>query len=175
MEYKPTDPVENPFQSPTSELSTHEAGRLVDGTQVTGKLFAPGHVGWATFLGSPFAGCVLLAINYQRMGKSSAANIAWIFAVAVIAGLLAASLVMVDQSPVQIANLILIFVMYHTAQSLQGRDFGRVMATGGTKASTWAATGIGLLCLVAFAVVAIGLDVVFFPENWMVEEREAEI
>ena len=60
--------MDNPYASPTNESAALP--------RIT--LYSPGHIAWATFLGAPIAGCVLLALNYKRFGDATSATLALI-------------------------------------------------------------------------------------------------
>ena len=61
----------NPYESPQTAFEPVNAGKLP-----SFKLYTPGHVAWATFLGAPLAGSMLLAMNYRRLGEPTSAAIA---------------------------------------------------------------------------------------------------
>jgi hypothetical protein len=169
MQPHPTDLRQNPFQAPATELTAPRFGTLPDGTPVSGKLYSPGHIAWATWLGSLTAGCVLMAINYRRMGRVAASNVAWACAlIAVVAVLATANYTPINSplSPFAISlspfAILFVFVMYHSAKTLQGRNMAVVLANGGTRASAWAATGIGLLSMVLVFAAVVAMDVFEF-------------
>jgi hypothetical protein len=118
------------------------------------KLYDTNSVGLATFLGSPLAGSILMALNYRRLKKP-----AWAFCT-VVAGLivtgLAGLLAFVIPQGVSIGVSIgLLFAIRACAQGLQGRDIEQHRREGGSVASAWAATGIALAVAAVIGAIAI--------------------
>lgn len=130
------------------------------------KLYSPAHVAWATFLGAPLAGCVLMAIIYRRLGDTKSL---W----TVLAGgsLLTLSLAVLgfflpENFPSLIPLAATTVGMWQLTKYLQGTTVERHLANGGQLASTWAATGIALL--VALVLIAIIFGILFtLPEAWL--------
>jgi hypothetical protein len=120
-------------------------------------LFDAGSVGLATFLGSPIAGTVLMAINYGRLGMGGSA------AAAVIMGLflLGLSILLGYLAPAVVSMAIPIgmyFAVKTGAEYLQGPAVKSHVSQGGRLASRWAAAGIGAGFLAAIgAVILIGV------------------
>ena len=142
----------NPFAAPQSDLRT-PGFDSVEGSP-TYKLFSSGQATWATFLGTPVAGCSLIALNYSRLGQHSLAIIILIF------GLIASTMTLILNALLTgwIA-LSVIFIgsllgVYCVTEKLQGSDFRNHLASGGRRASSWAATGIGLV-VVFLLIVAM--------------------
>lgn len=151
--------MDNPYTPPVTESAVSP--------RIT--LYSPGHIAWATFLGAPIAGCVLMALNYRRFGNSTAANVALIAGLIGTIVLLAIAFVLPDSFPNTVLPAAYTFGMYSCVKALQGNAYEHRLANGGTKGSGWAATGIGFLCLV-FMLVAIFAVVLVAPEEWFAEE-----
>jgi len=129
----------------TDDLSAYPA-RLYDARQVAA----------ATFLGTPIAGSILIALNYRAMGSASAAwktvglggvgtaALAWL-AYALPKGL-----------PGVLPLVLQTSGMYYAAGVLQGRAVAAHRQQNGRQGSWWAAYGVGLAC---FAVAVIALYV----------------
>jgi formate-dependent nitrite reductase membrane component NrfD len=83
-------------------------------------LYWPGHIAWATFLGAPIAGCVLLALNYKRFGDATAATLALIVGLIGTVVLLAIAFVLPDNFPKSVLTATYTFGMFQCAKSLQG-------------------------------------------------------
>ena len=153
--------MDNPYTPPANEP--------VVSRRIT--LYSPGQIAWATFLGAPIAGCVLMAFNYRRFGNSTAANVA-LFAGLIGTGLLLAiAFVLPESFPNSVLPAAYTFGMYQCVKSLQGNACQYRLANGGIKGSGWAATGIGILCLV-FMLVALFAVVLVAPDEWFGEELQ---
>ncbi|MCB1208660.1 MAG: hypothetical protein KDK97_04995 [Verrucomicrobiales bacterium] len=133
------------------------------------KLYSSGQVAWSTFLGSPFAGCLLLATNFRRFGKSKASNVTLVAGFIGTALLLVLSYFLPDNIPTSALSGGSIFGMYQVAKALQGKIYEERIALGGVKASAWAATGIGLLCMICLLGIIFGIAFVV-PEDWFDSE-----
>jgi hypothetical protein len=121
------------------------------------KLFAPGHVGLAAFLGGPVGAFAILAINYFRLGKPRAA---WgIIACGLIAcaALMRISLALPEGAPGFLFALPLFLVLWGLAKGLQGHAYGEHVRQGGETASGGAAAGLGLLGAGLYLGVFLGV------------------
>jgi hypothetical protein len=103
----------------------------------------------ASILGSHFAGAIVMAINYQRMGQRANAWRAVLIGLVTLVGLLAAAMLLPDSLArvMRPAAVGIVVAMLYVAKHLQGSQYERFLAAGGKKASGWAAAGIGLACL----------------------------
>jgi hypothetical protein len=127
----------------------------------TYKLFDADSVALATFLGSPLAGGVLMAINSHRLGKSRSAKQEVIRGVAytALAFLLGHFL---PKSPSFGVAAALIVAMRQFADSRQRAAVKQHVDQGGAKGSLWVAAGIGLgitagiVCLVIVGLMFAG-------------------
>jgi hypothetical protein len=120
--------------------------RLYDSTSVT----------IATLLGSPVAGTGLIALNYRRLGKPGSAALAFATGVAVTALGIAVGSLIPSYASSAIAIGLLVATM-NAAKSLQGTTIREHVQKGGKLGSRWAASGLGLACL----VIVFGAAVVF--------------
>lgn len=136
----------NPFAAPESDLET---GRFAADDGAPGyRLFSPGQATWAGFLGTPVAGCTLLALNYRRLNQTPLAITIMVFGV--IASFLYLGLSVVLTTPGR-GSLIAIgstVGIYAVARKLQRNDFHSHLNSGGRQSSSWTATGVGLVFLV---------------------------
>ena len=116
-------------------------------------LFDARAVTLATFLGTPAAGAVLMAINYRRVGQKGQAI--WTLAFGILlaaAGVFVAYLFPVWSIPIGIGLLLLTAV---AARKMQGPAIELHKALGGPLDSLWAAAAVGLaLMVVVLAGVA---------------------
>jgi hypothetical protein len=132
---------------------------LAAGPVPQAKLYDAGSVGLATFLGSPLAGSVIMALTYRRLGQPSAAVKAVVIGVVATAALVGVGFLVpmgALQTGVGIGALI---AMIQLAKRLQGPAVEAHTRAGGRLASRWAAAGIGLLALVAICGVLVGIVV----------------
>ncbi len=153
--------VTNPYAAPMAAAApAHEvSGTLPLAKRLDAALYAPNLVGLATFLGSPFGGSVIMAINEHRVGRTSAA-VKTLVAGFVGTGLLFALAMLLPASvprfPVSVGPLLL---MTFLAKSRQDAFVRQHQAMGGKRGSGWAAAGIGLLSsvvvLAPFVVVLV--------------------
>jgi hypothetical protein len=124
----------------------------------TYKLYSPGQMGLAAFIGTPVAGTLLLGRNFSRLGNRRAAWISYVL------GVLATAMVMVVAFAVprfpSMFGLGGIAIIWALGSTLQGPQFQRHLETGGRRASSWAAVGLSLLStLIVFAIVVAGVVV----------------
>lgn len=133
-------------------------------------LYAVGHIATATFLGSPLAGCILMALNYRRIDPDKSV-------LTIILGILVTGIVLVfafvlpDNFPNAVLPAAYTGAMAWVAEKKQGSAIRAATAAGEPKASHWRAVGIGLatlipLVLVLFAIVfSLPEDKVTFGPN----------
>src|SRR5579871_65006 len=133
------------------------------------RLFDTGAVGLATLLGTPLAGTVLMAVNYRRLQKGSAA--AW----AVIIGVVLLALAglfgyLVPQAAATSVAVGLVFGVTAAAKSLQGEAVEDHVRRGGRLGSRWSAAGVGLGFLAAIGGAVAGA---VFGTSLMAESKVA--
>ncbi|MBB3207050.1 hypothetical protein FHS27_002869 [Rhodopirellula rubra] len=148
----PYTPPEIAADSPSTDSSSNIA------------LFSPGQIAWATFLGAPIAGCLLLASNYRRLGKPADAQIAWVVGLLSTVLLLAIAFVLPDEFPNTVLPAAYTFTMYQCAKMFQGKEHIRQILSGIKGRSTWLVTGIGFLCLVLIYAAISAVVLVTTPE-----------
>lgn len=122
------------------------------------RLYTPGHVSLATFLGTPLAGSVIMAMNESRLGRKATALKTALLGIAGTIVLLIISFALPDNFPAFPINIGTLLLMGWIARSRQGATVARHIAAGGRPASGWAAAGIALLCLL---VTIVPLFVIF--------------
>lgn len=115
----------------------------------------------AAFLGTFVGAGVVMAINYARIGKKTAAYATALASVVATVAVLAVIFALPEDLP--IPNLVFIvpqlLLVYLVAKKLQGQIVEDHADRGGSVASQWPSAGIGLLCLV---VVAVGVFATVF-------------
>jgi hypothetical protein len=149
----------NPYESPLSAPDPETPASVP-----AFKLYGAGHIAWAVFLGSPLAGGVLLAVNYWRLRDTSSGWLALIASSVVTLALIAIGLWLPDRFPSVIFPVIPAFAMWQAAKYVQGDRVEQHLARGGGIASSWGATGIGILTglLVLAAIFGVSL---LLPES----------
>ena len=128
------------------------------------KLFSTGQAAAVSFLGSFLATGLLMASNYSRVGKSSAARLS------VVGGMLATLAIMVlayllpDGTPSSVFVIVTLVAARGAADSLQGPLLEEHGAQGGQVESGWKAFAVGLgACALALGmVVALAMGAAFF-------------
>src|ERR1039458_5994204 len=124
-------------------------------------LFNADSVGMATFLGTPIAGSILMAVNYRRLGKGSQA------AASLAIGLLVTALAILGGSllPQAVSAGIavgLFLAARAAAKGLQGMAVEQHVREGGKLGSKWMAAGLGLGLL---AIIVGGYVVIYSVLN----------
>ena len=120
------------------------------------RLHSPAGVTWATALGGPAAGGIVLALNYWKWSEKAVA------AAVVAAGIVATGIIawLAIITPASVPALVFLVPQlvggYLVARWLQGRRFDAHVAAGGGKVSSGIGAAIGLGCgalmLCAFAI-----------------------
>lgn len=124
------------------------------GTPPAYSLFDYRAVGLATFLGTPLAGSILMALNYRRLGEKAAAGtmVAGGIVLTGLSILLGYALPSGASATVGIA--VLMGVVYG-AKALQGAQVEEHTRRGGKLASRWIAFGTGLAVLAPVVLVIV--------------------
>jgi hypothetical protein len=117
------------------------------------KLFDIPAITLATFLGSPLAGSVLLAVNYHRLGRTKPARLSVIYGILATAALIALGMLISDRISGYFTAIIPVIIMNALARSLQGPDLTAHQIRRGPLVSRWTAAGIGA----GFLVLIIGV------------------
>ncbi|MFO0819073.1 MAG: hypothetical protein U1A77_14100 [Pirellulales bacterium] len=151
--------MDNPYSAPSIEPAAPKQQTL----------YSPGQIAWASFLGSPLAGGILMALNYRRFGNSTAAALTFTAGLVGTVLLMVISFFLPDNFPGSIVPAAYTWGLYQSAKQLQGDAYRTAIEQGGATASGWATTGVGALCLIA--VIMLLLAVLFVaPEEWFAEE-----
>lgn len=132
------------------------------GVHVAGApVYTPNQIALATFIGSPVAGTVLLALNERRLGRDA------LFLPTLLVGFLASialvgiGAVLPDGVPTMPFALLGIFGMRGAAHLRQQALVADYVARGGRKGSSWTAFGVGLLGMVVVLAVILAAVAVF--------------
>ena len=158
--------VPNPYQSPAASLTEHLKPEDVEGQfRPSYKLYSVKSIALATFLGSPVAGGLIMAINFKRLGRFTAAIHAVVWTAVFTAMILMSDFFLPDE--VQVPNIAYVVVqviaMYYLAKSLQGPAVETHQGRSGSLASAWAAAGIGIAVGAIVVGVIVGV-VILLPE-----------
>ena len=119
----------------------------------------------ATFLGSPLAGGVLLAMNCRRLSQPRAVREIFLWTgLLTVGSLLLSGLLPQEQRMIEALLVGLqVFVMYFLATRLQGRAIALHLQQGGALASYWSAIAIGIVCGIIVLWVLVGLGLMPAP------------
>lgn len=145
-----------PPQMPVLGYATPNADPLPGEPPPPYKLFNTSAVTLATFLGSPLAGAVLMAINFRRTGRKSAAKITAVCGVAGTAALMGISSILPDGIPIWVTAIPPLVVTSFLSQYFQGEELQLHTRRRGQLGSRWAAAGVGLICLALLAGLLFG-------------------
>lgn len=125
-------------------------------------LYDAGTVGLATFLGSPFAGCVIMAMNFHRMGSSAAAVVTILLGLLATTAIIAAAAMLPNNAAalgLSVGGLVATFLI---AKQTQGPVIELHRLAGGKIGSGWMAAAVALL-VVAVGVIGIVAYEVLVP------------
>jgi hypothetical protein len=122
----------------------------------TWRLYDYRSVGIATFFGSTFAGCLLMAMNYRRLGQTTTATLTAIIGL-VVTGLILLMASADNTDWMRPLPLVLMLATMYSAKGIQGEAVKRHVESGGRLASRWAAFGIGMACLALMVALVIGV------------------
>ena len=130
----------------------------------TYKLYSTAQIGWATLLGSPIAGSILLAKNYARTGNESLGRAAIAYGTIATLIIFIAAFFLPEKVPNSVIPIACVLTMRQLTMHFQGSMLAGHAVRGGSTASTWGATGIGLLCLACILLLIIAV-VFLLPES----------
>ena len=121
------------------------------------KLYTPGAVAWATAFGSPIAGCIILAMNYRRLGQRRAANKALVLGTLATIVIIILALVLPDSldRATRYLSLGILLGMLHLSKQLLGPLLKIHQEHGGQLGSRWVGVGIGSIFLVLIVGVIL--------------------
>ena len=129
---------------------------------------------WAAFWGTPVAAGIIMAINYGRIGRKSAArNVAVLGVIATV--ILCAIIVLIpddvlDSIPNAVFYVPQLVFVYMFAKSVQNDLIEKHIANGGSLASAWPSVGIGVICLPVVLGALFGVAYLLEPSYGIVVE-----
>jgi len=120
---------------------------------------------WAAFWGSPVAAGIIMAINYSRVGRSTAAKVVFVGALAATAALLALIFAIPEDFniPAPVFLIPQLILVYTVASSLQTDIIGKHADRGGRVASAWPSVWVGILCLPLVFGAIFGMAILVEP------------
>ncbi len=109
-----------------------------------------------------------MAFNYSRLRRPLAGHVSLGVGLFLAIGLMLLSFFLPDGFPNSVIPLAYTFGMYQATKLLQGDDYSEHLARGGRKGSGWAATGIGVICMIIFVALLFAV-LLSLPEEWLPE------
>jgi len=128
------------------------------------KLYSPGQIALAAFLGSPLAGCWFWSRNYLRLGQSSSSTQCLIWGAVGTVALLAISFFLPERFPDQAIPIGYTFGLLQAAKHTHGSIVAQHLSAGGRLGSWWAVVGISLLFLVIVLAILFGV-ILLLPDE----------
>jgi hypothetical protein len=138
----------------TSDAYKPPNAELVEPRLGAAKLYSPRQVAGAAFLGSPLAGCWLLAQNYAVLGIERARKPLLVWGVLGSLAILGVSLALPERFLSVVLPVGYTIAFLQIARALQGPEFEEHVRAGGQK-HVWRVVGIGILCAVLFIGAAV--------------------
>lgn len=114
------------------------------------------HITIATFLGSPLAGAIVMALNYRRLAPDKVVSTIALGVVA-SAATFGLAFILPDDFPNVVLPAAYTAAMASIAGKAQGGAIEQARTAGEPPASGWRSAGIGLATLAALAVLVVGI------------------
>jgi len=115
---------------------------------------SPGQIALACFIGTPAAGCFLLANNYRLIGELKKATCALIWVVGLLASSLIAERMLESGSLLSSIGLFGFMIgLYQFAENRQGEWIDEHVAKEGRLGSYWAVFGVSILSIAILAAL----------------------
>jgi hypothetical protein len=133
------------------------------------KLYSPGQIALAAFLGSPIAAFWLISRNYRKLDQPRAATLWFAWGIAGTVAMIAAFWTLPNGFPRQIITFAYTLGFFCTADQLWSDTIETHLAANGKLASWWAVVGISLLFLTAILALSIGAFELshFLPDEYL--------
>jgi threonine/homoserine/homoserine lactone efflux protein len=128
------------------------------------RLYSKIQVSVATLLGSPFAGAVLMFLNYRSLEMNKKAAQSLVIGGGATLLLLLVAFLLPENSPNFILPLASIVAIQEWYKRSQEEAFRNHVARGGRKGSWWVSIGVSLSLLVLVVAVTVGV-VMVLPES----------
>ncbi len=130
--------------------NANSADTRTESETLQGRLFSPREIVGATFLGTPLAGCLLLAANFKVLGKSDGQRSALLAGVITTVALIGLVFVLPENIPDIVIPLVYTIVMQRVVAKTQDEAYKAHIAGGGAKHSFWRAAGVTAVGLALF-------------------------
>lgn len=148
------------YKPPAAEIENPS-----DSTAGDFQLYKVSGVGLATFLGTPIAGGILMAKNFQRLGNRAAAKKTLLLSI--LATITVFILAYFIPETLEISGIALtmpqLLIMIMLTKQLQESDIKQHEEFGGAMASNWKAFGVAIV--VVLIIFAAALPSVFFFDS----------
>jgi hypothetical protein len=148
--------VSDAYRPPKADISGEPSG-----PGAGAKLYSPGQVAGATFLGSPIAGALLIASNFRVLGAPRSQRNAIIAGVAATLACMGLSFILPKHFPGVVIPIAYTIALRAIANGAQGDAYREHIASGGLKRSNGTVVGIGLACLVAIVALTLTAFMLF--------------
>jgi hypothetical protein len=143
----------NPYLPPKADPDAISADPPPPGAPPAYKLYSPGHIFMASFLGVPIGGFYLLSANRRRMGHSGLATATLVVGIVVTAATAAMAVVLPRGPSYSIPMAISTALWYYAKQDEPLLDAH--VGKGGQMESAWKAAGVGLASMIALLVLLV--------------------
>jgi hypothetical protein len=130
--------------------------RITNPIEQTGKLFSVSQITLSTFLGTPIAGCLLVAANYRQLGKDAAALPTLGVGAASTILIFAIAFSLPENFPNAALPVAYCFGMRQLVSYFQGDAISNYLKAGGRKGSWIIPIAVGLGCLALIFAVVFG-------------------
>ena len=130
------------------------------------KLYSPGQIALAAFLGAPVAACWFISRNYRQLDQPQAARQWFMWGVVGTVVLFIVAWFLPDRFPAQAVPIGYTFGFFHAAKQLWSDTIATHRAANGRLASWWAVAGISLLFLAAIFTLILGV-IFALPEEYL--------
>ena len=141
----------NPYAPPNADV--RDVTDLAVRSALTFRLFSPGQIALATFLGSPMAGAWFISSNLKALARPDEAQRALLFGVAGTIFVLVIAFLLPENLPNSIFPVIYTVAVHAVAKSLFAKTIAEHTSAGGSLGSGWRVVGVSLLILLALLVV----------------------
>lgn len=129
------------------------------------KLYAVNSVVWAAFWGSFVAAGIVMAINFARLGRKTAALATALLSIVATTALIAGAFVLPDDLEVPNSYFYIpqLVAAYLLAKAVQGPAIQKHIEQGGALSSAWYGSLIGALCLPCIFGPVVGVALLMEP------------
>ncbi|GAA3917157.1 hypothetical protein [Luteimonas lutimaris] len=139
---------DNPYTAPNARLDAAGAADAV-------RLYSPGQVAAAGFLGGPVGLIWFLKANFAALGNSRLETKTVVLGVVLLVALVAIMPLLPEQFPGVLFTVVYIFIGRYVAEKYQLTRKAIAESERFTLHSNWRVFGLGLLCLLASVAVIV--------------------